>query len=376
MRSWCWSGEEADPEITMSLGPLMIGVSGCRLDPAERERLRHPLVGGVILFTRNFESVEQLAELTAAIHALRSPPLLIAADHEGGRVQRFREGFTRLPPMRALGRAWDQRPARARALAEQTGYVLAAELRACGVDFSFTPVLDLDYGASRVIGDRALHGSPSVVAALAHSLMTGLRHGGCAAVGKHFPGHGYIAADSHTEIPVDERSLADLRQADLLAFKQMIDFGLPALMPAHVVYPQVDALPAGFSRAWLQRILRQLLGFEGAVFSDDLCMAGACGVGDVVARARAALEAGCDMALICNDAAAADRVLDELAWDASPVSLARLARMHGRGQPDTRVALRESPEYVAAVRAVADLAAEAAEVPLLADPTEPRPRFT
>ncbi|HSO05980.1 MAG TPA: beta-N-acetylhexosaminidase [Pelomicrobium sp.] len=358
----------------MSLGPLMIDVGGCELTSAERERLRHPLVGGVILFTRNFESVEQLAALTAAIHAVRSPPLLIAVDHEGGRVQRFREGFTRLPPMRALGRIWDQRPARAKSLAEQTGYVLAAELRACGVDFSFTPVLDLDYGASSVIGDRAFHRSPSVVAAIAHSLMVGLRHGGCAAVGKHFPGHGYVAADSHTDLPVDERPLADLRASDFLAFKQMIEYGMPALMPAHVVYPQVDAAPAGFSRVWLQKILRELLGFEGSVFSDDLCMKGACGVGDMTARTRAALEAGCDMALICNDPAAADRVLTELRWESSPVSLARLARMHGRAHAEGWVRLRESPEYVTSVRAVAALAAEAAEVPLLADPTEPGPR--
>ncbi|MFZ5556780.1 MAG: beta-N-acetylhexosaminidase [Pseudomonadota bacterium] len=355
----------------MSLGPLMIDLDGTSLTVADRARLAHPLVGGVILFTRNFEAIEQLIELTAQIHALRSPPLLIAVDHEGGRVQRFREGFTRLPPMRALGRVWDQRPARARALAEQTGYVLAAELRACGIDFSFTPVLDLDSGASSVIGDRAFHSSPSVVAALGHSLIVGLRSGGCAAVGKHFPGHGHVAADSHTDLPLDPRPLADLQFADLLAFKQMIEYGLPAVMPAHVVYSRVDSLPAGFSRVWLQRVLREMLGFEGAVFSDDLCMAGACTMGDMTARTRAALDAGCDMALICNDTEAVDRVLAELQWDTSAVSLARLARMHGRGGAETWVRLRESSEYVGAVRAVADLAAEAAEVPLLADPTEP-----
>jgi beta-N-acetylhexosaminidase len=349
----------------------MIGVAGTSLGAEDRRRLGHPLVGGVILFTRNYESAEQLAGLTAEIHALRSPPLLIAVDHEGGRVQRFRDGFTRLPPMRALGSVWDQRPARARAVAEQTGFVLAAELRACGVDFSFTPVLDLEYGTSSVIGDRAFHKSPTVVAALGHSLMTGLRHGGCAAVGKHFPGHGFVAADSHTDLPVDDRALEDLEFRDLLPFRQMIDFGLPALMPAHVVYPRVDAQPAGFSRVWLQRVLRDTLGFQGAVFSDDLCMAGACGIADVVARTRAALEAGCDMALVCNDPEAVDRVLAELEWEAPVVSLARLARMHGRQPVQSWVHLRESAEYVGAVRAVADLAAEAAAVPLLADPTAP-----
>lgn len=349
----------------------MVGIAGASLDATDRRRLAHPLVGGVILFTRNYEGVDQLAGLTAEIHALRSPPLLIAVDHEGGRVQRFRDGFTRLPPMRALGSVWDQRPARARALAEQTGFVLAAELRACGVDFSFAPVLDLEYGTSSVIGDRAFHKSPTVVATLGHSLITGLRHGGCAAVGKHFPGHGYVAADSHTDLPMDERPLADLEFRDLLPFRQMIDYGLPAVMPAHVVYPRVDAQPAGFSRVWLQRVLRDVLGFQGAVFSDDLCMAGACGIADVVARTRAALEAGCDMALICNDPEAADRVLAGLEWDMPVVSRARLARMHGRQPAESRIQLRESPEYVGAVKAVADLAAEAAAVPLLADPTAP-----
>ncbi|MEW5708993.1 MAG: beta-N-acetylhexosaminidase [Pseudomonadota bacterium] len=353
----------------MSLGPLMLDVQGSILTPEDEGRLAHPGTGGVILFSRNYQDPGQLSRLTAAIHALRAPPLLIAVDHEGGRVQRFREGFTRLPPMRSLGRLWDRNPHRARLLAEQTGYVLAAELRACGVDFSFTPVLDLDYGASTVIGDRAFHTNPDAVAELAQELVRGLRRAGMAAVGKHFPGHGFVAADSHTELPTDERPFADLALADLVPFRRLAEQGLAAIMPAHVVYPAVDARPAGYSKVWLQRILRRELGFEGAVFSDDLSMAGAGCEGDPVARARAALSAGCDMVLVCNDAPAAEAVLKGLKDELPAVSLARLARMHGRPGPVSWKRLRENPDYLEAVRAVSALAAEAAELPLLPDPT-------
>ncbi|HEX6829732.1 MAG TPA: beta-N-acetylhexosaminidase, partial [Burkholderiales bacterium] len=231
----------------MTLGPVMLDVAGTELTPGDIARLRHPLVGGVILFARNYSSSSQLAQLTAAIHALRSPPLIIAVDHEGGRVQRFRQGFTRVPPMRELGVIWDTQPQRARTLAEQAGWVIGGELRACGIDLSFTPVLDIDHGASGVIGDRALHRDPQGVSELAQSLMRGLRHAGMGAVGKHFPGHGYIRADSHYEVPVDERSYADIRMCDLIPFRRLIDAGLPAIMPAHVIYPRVDAKPAGFS---------------------------------------------------------------------------------------------------------------------------------
>src|SRR5512140_3057799 len=299
----------------MGLGPVMLDVPGKQLTQEDEARLRHPLTGGVILFARNYESPSQLCELTAAIRAVRTPPLLIAVDHEGGRVQRFREGFTRIPPMRELGRIFDEHPKRARHLAQQVGYVLASELRACGVDFSFTPVLDIDYGASSVIGDRAFHTEPQAIAELAHSLLLGLKQGGMPTVGKHFPGHGYVGADSHLEIPVDERSYTDIELSDLIPFRQMGNVVLTAVMPAHVIYPKVDPRPAGFSKVWLKDILRNELGFEGCIFSDDLSMEGATVAGGIVQRAEAALNAGCDMVLVCNRPDSADELLRGLHWD-------------------------------------------------------------
>ncbi len=339
----------------MALGPVMLDVVGKALTDEERERLKHPLVGGVILFTRNYESPAQLTALTAEIHALRSPHLLIAVDHEGGRVQRFREGFSRIPPMRELGHIWDKHPHRAKSLAEQTGYVLAAELRAHGVDFSFTPVLDLDYGESGVIGNRAFHRNPQAVAELSHSLMLGMRTAGMAAVGKHFPGHGFVKADSHLEVPVDERNFADIEQDDLVPFRQMIDFGLAAIMPAHVIYPQVDAMPAGFSSVWLKDILRGQLGFNGVIFSDDLSMEGAKVAGGVVERGEAALLAGCDMVLVCNNPLAAQEVLQGLKWQMSAINMARLMRMHGKPHADSMTALHESHTYVHAAQAISSI---------------------
>jgi hypothetical protein len=235
-------------ECKVTLGPLMLDVAGTELTDDDRRRLAHPLVGGVILFSRNYRDPAQLAALTAEIHALKSAPLLIGVDHEGGRVQRFREGFTRLPPMRAFGEIWNDHPQRARELARETGYVLASELRAHGVDFSFAPVLDLDYGASSVIGDRSFHADPHAVFQLGQAVMLGMKDAGMAACGKHFPGHGFVKADSHVAIPVDERTLADITIADLVPFRLMIEAGLAAVMPAHVIYPQVDEQPAGFSR--------------------------------------------------------------------------------------------------------------------------------
>lgn len=281
-------------------GPLMIDVAGLQLEDGDRQRLRHPLVGGLILFARNYASREQLRQLTSEVHALRSPPLLIAVDHEGGRVQRCREGFTRLPAMRRLGELWERDPEAAKVAAHAIGYVLAAELRLCGVDLSFTPVLDLDWGRSGVIGDRALHRDPAVVIALAGRLTDGLRRAGMAACGKHFPGHGWVEADSHLAQPVDERRLDELA-ADLEPYRRL---PLDAVMPAHVIYRQVDERPAGFSPRWM-RLLRRDLGFAGVIFSDDLSMAAAGIAGDIVDRCRAAWDAGCDLLLVCN---AADRV--------------------------------------------------------------------
>ena len=314
----------------LARGPVFLGVGGCTLDAMDRERLGHPLVGGVILFGRNFADCAQLAELTAQIHALRTPPLLIAVDHEGGRVQRFRDGFTIIPPMRTLGELWDRDVAAAAAEARRLGEVMARELRAHGVDFSFAPVLDLDFGSSTVIGDRAFHSNPNAAAHLAAALRQGLRDGGCAAVGKHFPGHGHVAADSHVDVPVDERTFDALVAADLVPFAVMARDGLEAVMPAHVIYPAVDAAPAGYSRIWLQDILRERLGFGGIVFSDDLGMVGAHTAGDMVARAEAALEAGCDMVLTCNEPEAADLLLSRWRPPASPHLAERTARMQGR----------------------------------------------
>jgi beta-N-acetylhexosaminidase len=315
-------------------GPVMIDLAGLEVTAEERERLLHPLVGGVILFTRNYQSRAQLAALTAQIRALRSPHLLICVDQEGGRVQRFRPEFTLIPPMRTLGETWNRDVALAARDAARLGFTVASELRACGVDFSFTPVLDLDYGQSTVIGDRAFHRQPNAVAHLACALCDGLRAGGMPAVGKHFPGHGLVAADSHTHMRVYDRDLVALTVDDLVPFGVLVKRGIEAIMPAHVVYPAVDVQPAGFSRVWLQDLLRQRLQFDGMIFSDDLAMAGAHGAGDMVARAAAAQSAGCDMVLVCNDPAGADQVLAR--WTPAPSGelARRAARMEG-GRPAT-----------------------------------------
>ena len=347
----------------MALGPVMLDVLGTVLTAEDEARLSHPLAGGVILFARNYVSPRQLAELTASIRALRSPPLLIAVDHEGGRVQRFREGFTRIPAMRELGRIWDEHPKRARHLAQQTGYVLAAELRACDVDFSFTPVLDVDFGVSSVIGDRAFHNDPQAIAELAHSLLLGMRQSGMRTVGKHFPGHGFVSADSHLAIPVDERSYTDIELCDLIPFRQMVNYGLSAVMPAHVIYPAVDNNPAGFSKVWLKDVLRGELSFEGCIFSDDLSMEGATVAGGIIARAEAALNAGCDVVLLCNQPAAADELLAGLRWDMPATGRARLAQMRGRTHPDTRVQLHERAEFVKAVHEVASIGTDTSQLP-------------
>ncbi|TCV90230.1 beta-N-acetylhexosaminidase [Sulfurirhabdus autotrophica] len=348
----------------MSLGPVMLDVLGTELTEEDRKRLLHPLTGGVILFSRNYESPAQLTKITQEIHSVRNPPLLIGVDQEGGRVQRCKAGFTRIPPMREFGRIWDEHPHKARQLAQQTGYVLAAELRACGVDFSFTPVLDMDYGQSGVIGDRAFHLNKQAIAELAHSLVLGLKEAGMASVGKHFPGHGYIKADSHLEIPIDDREFADIELNDLVPFKQMINFGLTGIMPAHVIYPKVDKRPAGFSKFWLKDILRNELRFDGTVFSDDLSMEGASVAGGIVDRAKAALEAGCDMVLVCNRPDSADELLANLHWNVPPVSLTRLVRMHGKPHPDSLVKLHEQEHYVNAVHAIAGIGFRSGDLPL------------
>jgi beta-N-acetylhexosaminidase len=327
----------------MTLGPLMVDVAGKMLVPEDRDMLRHPLVGSVILFTRNYDNPEQLAALVADIRGLRSPPLLVAVDHEGGRVQRFRQGFSVLPPMRRVGQEYELDAKQGLAMARSLNWLMAAELRALGIDFSFAPCVDLDYGVSEIIGDRSFHRDPQIVAKLALAAMAGMRDAGMAATAKHFPGHGAVVADSHLALPVDRRELADLA-ADMLPYRRLIPNELAAVMMAHVLFPAVDPVPASFSRRWVTDILRGELGFRGVVFSDDLSMAGATAAGGIVERAEAALAAGCDVLPVCNRRESVLTLLDGLRSVPGPASQARIRLMRGREAPD-RAALQVSATY-------------------------------
>lgn len=300
----------------------MLDVGGYTLTAHEQTLIQHPNTGAVILFARNYENPEQIQRLTSSIRNARNGDLLIAVDQEGGRVQRFQTGFTRLPP--AL--AYSKNPE----LAEAAGWLMAAELLAVGVDFSFAPVLDIDCGVSDIIGNRSFARDALLVSQLAGAFMAGMKAAGMAATGKHFPGHGAVALDSHLTLPVDERDLNELRRKDLLPFQQLINEGLDAIMPAHVLYPNIDPKPAGFSSFWIQQILRQELGFNGAIFSDDLSMEGAAFAGDFPARAKLAEQAGCDMILVCNNPKAAEQVLDSLTVTDNPIRQQRLLAMQGR----------------------------------------------
>lgn len=334
----------------------MLDLVGSKLTDADKVRLLNPLVGGVILFARHFESRAQLTKLTRQIHRLRKPKLLIAVDHEGGRVQRFKtDGFTHLPAMAELGKVWMADPMRAMSLATACGVVLAAELRACGVDLSFTPVLDLDYGVSSVIGDRAFHRDPRVVAMLARALAQGLAMAGMAACGKHFPGHGAVTQDSHHEIPVDNRTLARILKEDAAPYEWLGDLVIPSVMPAHVIYPKVDASPAGFSKRWIQDVLRGQLQYDGVVFSDDLTMEGASVAGDITARAHAALSAGCDMVLVCNRPDLADELLSNLKYEQNGQSIQRIARLMPKAKRRDWVSLKRWSAYQHALQQVKSL---------------------
>ena len=337
-------------KVRLPPGPAVIDVVGIALADDDRKRLAHPATGGVILFSRNFQDCEQLIALTDEIERLREPALPIGVDHEGGRVQRFRQGFSAIPPMRELGRLWDRDRPAGRDAARAAAYVIGAELAAHGVDFSFAPVLDLDYGSSAAIGDRALHFDPTAVGALGASLVQGFAAAGMAAVGKHFPGHGFAAADSHVDVPRDNRPVADIMRKDVLPYKKTFEAGLAAVMPAHVIYTQADAEPAGYSKYWLQDVLRGKLGFDGLIFSDDLSMKGAGTAGGIPERARAALAAGCDMVLLCNDPAGQEKLLESLG-DAALASPERLERMRRKGGRDLRksVAYREAQEALRAL---------------------------
>ena len=313
----------------MTLGPLMVDLEAAAISETEKKLLLKPEVGGVILFTRNFESVEQLTALVDEIHRLRTPKLLVAVDHEGGRVQRFHEGFSRIPAAAMYAQVAKNDLEKSRQLAENAGWLMAIELRACGIDFSFAPVLDLAHGLSGVIGDRAFHSKPTTVATLAYAFMHGMNKAGMQAVGKHFPGHGGVVEDSHVAMPVDHRELDELLHSDIKPFQNMIENKLAAIMPAHVIYDKVDEKPAGYSSFWLENILRQRFGFQGAIFSDDLSMEAAGIVGGFGERADAALTAGCDMALVCNHLEGAIEAAEYIRGYANPTSQLRLVRMHG-----------------------------------------------
>jgi beta-N-acetylhexosaminidase len=336
-------------KVRLPPGPAVVDVLGPVLTDEDRGRIRHPAAGAVILFARNYENPEQLALLCEDIERQREPALPICVDHEGGRVQRFREGFSPIPAMRELGRLWDRDRELGRATARAIGYVIGAELGAVGVDFSFTPVLDLDYGGS-AIGDRSLHFDPTAVGALASEIVRGLKDAGMAAVGKHFPGHGYATADSHVAAPTDERKVAEILRKDVLPYRMAMEAGLAATMPAHVIFTQADAEPAGYSRFWLQEVLRGKLGFQGLVFSDDLSMEGACVAGGPPERARAALAAGCDMVLLCNDPKGCDALLESLkeVQARNPELILQMKRKGGR---DLRkaVAYREAQALLSAM---------------------------
>lgn len=310
-------------------GCVFCDIEGLELTASDRKRLSHPQCGGVILFARNYENVGQLRSLTREIKTLKPQELLISVDQEGGRVQRFREGFLDLPPLRSIGEQYDQSPQQAVQQSEKYGWLMAAECLSAGIDFSFAPVLDLDYGFSDVIGNRAFHSDHSVVIELAAAYIRGMHRAGMAAVGKHFPGHGFVAADSHTELPMDTRRFEEIEARDLQPFKTLVRAGLDGIMPAHVIYDDIDDVTAGFSEYWLKEVLRDQLRFRGLIFSDDLSMAGAASAGTPDERADMALHAGCDILLVCNDQDAADEVLNTLEDDASALSTGQYARMYG-----------------------------------------------
>jgi beta-N-acetylhexosaminidase len=327
----------------VSLGPLMVDIPGKTLTPEDRDVLRHPLVGSVILFTRNYADPQQLEALVADIRGLRSPPLLVAVDHEGGRVQRFRSGFSVLPAMRRVGQEYDLDHQQGLAMARSLAWLMAIELRVVGIDYSFAPCVDLDYGVSEIIGDRAFHSDPEIVARLALAFVQGMRQAGMAATAKHFPGHGAVVADSHLALPVDRRTLADIT-ADLLPYRRLIPNDLAAIMMGHVLFPEVDSVPASFSRRWVTNFLRGELDFRGVVFADDLTMEGASAMGGVVERAEAALAAGCDVLPVCNRRESVIALLDGLKSSPGPASQMRVLRMRGKEAP-SRAELLASSEY-------------------------------
>lgn len=322
--------------MKQAIGPVMIDLEGYTLNQSEKQKINHPNTGAVILFSRNYSCPEQISKLIQSIRDARSGDILIAVDQEGGRVQRFQSGFTRLPPVAAFARHPE--------LAESAGWLMAIELIAVGIDFSFAPVLDIDCGVSEIIGNRSFSQDPALATQLSSRFRQGMKTAGMAATGKHFPGHGAVALDSHLTLPVDDRELETIREKDLLPFKQLISEGLEAIMPAHVVYPKVDSLPAGFSSIWIKQVLRSELNFDGTIFSDDLSMEGAVTMGNFSQRAELALQAGCDMVLVCNNPTAADEVLSNLPVTQNKRRQQRLSNMLAKQQL-TREQLLKSEKW-------------------------------
>jgi beta-N-acetylhexosaminidase len=331
--------------MKMTTGPIMLDLDGPELSSEEIELIQHPNTGGIILFSRNFSDLHQLQTLTSQIKQLRKPELLIGVDHEGGRIQRFREGFTRLPSCRVLGELYDKDRRQALSMAESIGWLMASELLAVGVDFSFAPVLDLDSGKSQIIGDRAFHSEADIVTDLAKAYIKGMKNAGMKGVGKHFPGHGWVVEDSHIDVPRDPRRYEDIMMSDLIPFERLVESGISAIMPAHVIYEKIDNKPAGFSRVWLTEILRKKLGFHGMIFSDDISMAGAEIQGTPLARTESALDAGCDMVLICNNRKAVYEVIDNISIEPMSDSRVRVMGMYGKTKYTSMGALQETHEW-------------------------------
>ncbi len=340
----------------MAPGRVMLDLAATGLDAADRRRLQHPCCAGVILFSRNYESREQLCALCDEIKALRDPPLLIAVDQEGGRVQRFRAEFTAIPAMHQIGLLWDADAQQGAHAAHDAAVVIGMELAECGIDFSFAPVLDIDHGHSRVIGDRAFHASPDAVIELGRAFIAGLNQCGMVAIGKHFPGHGAIETDSHDDVAIDDREFAEIERIDLRPFAELCANGLAGVMPAHVIYPRLDARPAGFSSVWLQDILRKRIRFQGIIFSDDLSMQGASIAGDTPARAQAAIAAGCDIVLVCNAPDDTDAVLDSVGATACDVQVTRILALHRKAREHAPVVADADTRYARARDNIAALA--------------------